>query len=441
MSMQSSSLLPALRKLPRGESGQQAPFREQISSIVNMDRAMDAAESASSVSAGMWFLFDDRNVLGIDIPYTGVNLDDDLRETMAQAHRLAFPSESRTVWEHWKDAYSVPGTFDNTFMSPFKGKFAELETNRLLESDGWTHMTLAPGPGHPYWDNIGIAPDGRVAVIQSKTGESYSASDVQRWMAEDHPNLYEQVNEDVQRWVANPEILERHPQLATIAERLAEGPDSFVPDRYFAFGSELYGTAVSSTVDEVDRIVADLGSAAELEGTTSEGLGLLSDNMGIDIPDGVVELVPYAATIFAATRLLVSVLRTEREFQAADRTTKNRIQVVQTLTLMSRMGITTVCAAGGGVAGGAVGSVVPGVGNLVGGIAGSIGGAGIGRYLNRHLQPHMLNLALNITGLTNDDLFYYKNKPRIDATALSFESRARALATAGALCKSDPTRT
>ena len=38
----------------------------------------------------------------------------------------------------------------------------------------------------------------------------------------------------------------------------------------------------------------------------------------------------------------------------------------------------------------------------------------MGRYLNRHLEPHMLNLALDITGLTNDDLFYYKNKPRLD---------------------------
>ena len=49
-------------------------------------------------------------------------------------------------------------------------------------------------------------------------------------------------------------------------------------------------------------------------------------------------------------------------------------------------------------------------------------------YLSRHLQPHMLNLALNITGLTNDDLFYYKNKPRIDDVALSYQAQARALA-------------
>ena len=52
---------------------------------------------------------------------------------------------------------------------------------------------------------------------------------------------------------------------------------------------------------------------------------------------------------------------------------------------------------------------------------------GLTEYLDRHLQPHMLDLALDITGLTNDDLFYYKNKPRIDTAALSFHQAARAL--------------
>ena len=135
----------------------------------------------------------------------------------------------------------------------------------------------------------------------------------------------------------------------------------------------------------------------------------------------------------ASARLIHSVLRTEREFKAADRTTRNKIQVVQTLTLMSRMGITTALATAGGTGGGALGSAVPGVGNLVGGIGGALVGAGIGMYLNRHLQPHMLNLALNITGLTNDDLFYYKNKARIDDVAVSFQERTNGLTAVNAV--------
>ena len=64
------------------------------------------------------------------------------------------------------------------------------------------------------------------------------------------------------------------------------------------------------------------------------------------------------------------------------------------------------------------------------GIGGTVTGAGMGMYLNKHLQPHMLNLALNITGLTHDDLFYYKNKPRINEVAFTFQTRARELAAA-----------
>ena len=59
-------------------------------------------------------------------------------------------------------------------------------------------------------------------------------------------------------------------------------------------------------------------------------------------------MVPYAAAIVGGARLVYSVLKTERQFKAADRTTRNRIQVVQTLTLMSRMGVSTVLATAGG---------------------------------------------------------------------------------------------
>ena len=169
-----------------------------------------------------------------------------------------------------------------------------------------------------------------------------------------------------------------------------------------------------------------------MEGTT-DGLDTLSANMGIDIPDGIVDIIPYAAVIVGGARLAYSVLRTEKEFKAADRTTKNQIQVVQTLTLMSRMGISTVLATAGGAAGGVAGSAAPGVGNAIGMIGGSLAGAGMGMYLNKHLQPHMLDLALNITGLTRDDLFYYKNKPRINELASTFQRKAGELAAAPGL--------
>ena len=120
-------------------------------------------------------------------------------------------------------------------------------------------------------------------------------------------------------------------------------------------------------------------------------------------------------------------VRTEREFKAVERSTRNKIHVVQTLTLMSRMGISAALSAAGGIGGTSLGTAIPGVGNLVGGIAGTVAGAGMGMYLNRHLQPKMLDLALNITGLTHDDLFYFKNKQRIDDTALNIRDSATRL--------------
>ena len=67
-------------------------------------------------------------------------------------------------------------------------------------------------------------------------------------------------------------------------------------------------------------------------------------------------------------------------------------------------------------------------GNVIANIGGTVIGASMGMCLNKHLQPHMLDLVLNITGLTHDDLFYYKNKPRIDEVAFISQIRARELA-------------
>ena len=68
-----------------------------------------------------------------------------------------------------------------------------------------------------------------------------------------------------------------------------------------------------------------------------------------------------------------------------------------------------------------VGSVVlPVVGSLLGGILGIVLGAVIVWKANERLQPHALKLAEKVSGRTSDDLFYFKNKRRIDQVALNF---------------------
>ncbi len=405
MAMQSSNLLPALQELPGGESGEHKSFRDHITGIVNMDSGLYAAEFSSAVSTGLWFIFDDRNIMGINIPGTGLNVDDNLREAMTKA-REVFPSDPRTLLEHWQDVGDLPA-MNNVFMNPFKGKIAEFLTKQQLESAGWTDVTLAPDLDQKVVDIIGVNPDGYITAVQSKFGKSYSANDVQELMSV----KTEEVRPVMEEILSHPDVN-------------VQGIMPQEPELHLSLGDNIVAKASEAGIDVSDKLVAEISTDfLDVDGPT-DALNTLSSNLGIDIPDSVVGIIPYAATIMAGARLLVSVIKTEKQFKAADRTTRNKIQVVQTLTLMSRMGVTTVLSTAGGVGGGSAGTVVPGVGNLIGGIAGSIAGAGMSMYLNKRLQPRMLDLALDITGLTNDDLFYYKNKPRIDTVALSFRSTA-----------------
>ena len=385
MAMQSSNLLPALRELPGDESAQHRSFRDIITDVVSMDRAMYAAEFASNVSAGMWFILDDRGILDFNISGTGINVDDNLARafetrwpTMATEHTL------HEKWQALKD--SGEGTGENEwFFNGLKGQLAEFEAQEQLRALGYTDVRLAPAANQEGWDIFAIDADGQDTLIQVKTGSAYSVGDIQSLMED------------------NPEYL-------------------------FALGSEIHQKVIESGLDMGDRLAAVLSPDYELVEGMADGLSTLSANMGLDIPDSIGDILPYAGAVLAGARLIHSIITTERDFKAADRTTRNRIQVVQSLTVMSRFGVSSVLAAAGGMGGGAIGTAVPGVGNLIGGVVGTVAGAGMGMYLNRHLQPRMLDLALGITSLTHDDLFYYKNKPRIDEVALSFRRTAGELA-------------
>ncbi len=379
MPMQSSNLLPALQELPGGESTQHRPFPEVITDIVGMDRAMYAAEFASVVSFGIWPVFGDA-LVKTNIPGTAIN------ESYLQAayERTTLFDPDMNVVERWRQAMAEGGDAPKAFESQLKGVVAEFQFRDRLNERGY-NVEFADNPYQRGYDLHGTDPDGEYTQVQVKTGEHYSTGQLQ-------------------------EHMERYPL-----------NDVNHADHY-AVATELYDKTVAaneSASDATDRIITDVGSDLVLVTNMKDGLETLSDAMDI------AESVPGAAAILAGARLIHSILKAEREFQAADRTTKNKIQVVQTLTLMSRMGITTALA----TAGGATGTVaLPGVGTLVGGIA----GAGVGMYLNRHLQPRMLDLALGITSLTHDDLFYYKNKPHIDDLALNFRTTAGELATSPA---------
>ncbi len=306
-------------------------------------------------------------------------------DTLAEAYAAQYPdlAAEHSLLDHWQLMQARGSESAAGFVSGLKGKLAEIKAVDVLEQNGFTNVSIADSPVQEAWDISAGNEAGELIFFQVKTGtEGYAGS-----VTADMGNA---------------------------------------PDIEFLLGSELYGRIGRGPTELADRIT-DIGPDYVLVDGIQDGLSTLSDNLGIDVPDGIGEIIPYAGSILIATRLICDALRAEREFQETDRTTMNKIHVVQALALMSCMGISTVLATVGGMGGATIGSAVPFIGNLVGGGVGTVAGAGVGMSLNRQLQPHLLNLGLSVTGLTHDDLFYFKNKPRIDQVALSFRQTADAL--------------
>ena len=411
--MRSIDLLPALRELPTSEPRERMSFRDMMAGLVSTDRAAFAAEFTSAVSFGLWAIF------------PGVNVDDDLRDTMNEAYGRAFPGQDGPVWEHWQGVAELndPVAMNNTFMSPLKGTVAELHVKEHLNARGWD-IDLARDSNQPGWDLQGTDPEGNFTRIQVKGGESYSAGAIQEHMDRfpvgdpNYADHYAISTEVYERYVGSGADSEGRTLTefgadaggvqgvqggletpsANAGADVSGGVAEMAPNDHYAMSTGVYDQYIEPGADPGGRTLTDIGSDYERVQGIEDGLETLSANEGIDIPDGAVEMLPVAGAILAGAHLIYTVLKTEREFKAADRTTRNRIQVVRTLTLMSRKGVSTVLATVGGMGGVAVGSSVPGVGNVVAGIGGMVAGAGMGMYLNKHLQPHMLELALDITG-------------------------------------------
>ena len=385
--MQSTEYISELQELPGVAYEEYQSAEDIVSELADMDATFFAADTTSESSQAML------SAVG------GGDVDDKVQ----QAYEMAYPNQAaeHSLHEHLAELEARGEGSTEGFINGIKGKMGELDAREFLEEHGFQNVEIAPDPTQPIWDISAISESGEEVFIQVKTGAASYGADVVDAM-EASPDVPFLVNTEIYNWISA-----NHPHL----------------------------------LGQVDNFEAtSVTGYHQVEGM-EDGLTTLSDNMGIDVPGGVTDLLPYVGAIIAGARLIYSVVSTERNFKDADRTTRNKIQVVQTLTLMSRMGVSAVLAITGGqagaAAGGLIGSVVPGIGNAAGGIGGGIGGsiagAGMGILLNRRLQPHMLDLALDITGLTNDDLFYYKNKQRIDEIGDSIQGSAFALATLDAL--------
>ena len=309
--------------------------------------------SLSTVAAGVGdscsALFDTRNV------------PDDLFE----AYRLASPGveADHALHERYLEMVDRGPESVEGFISNLKGKLGELRVQEHLQQEfpGYS-FPMAAAQNQPGWDILAISPDGTEVPIQVKIGGEQYADEVAARMQEDPDVLFAVSNE--------------------IRARLAEHPE---------LSSQLIDTNLSNY---------------EFVSEVEEGMGLLAENSGIDVPDKVGGFLPYVTEIVIGIRLLYDIVNTERDFEAVEIEDKTRINAMKALVLFQRFGISAVLT----TAGGAVGSIVPGFGNILGAIT----GAGLSAYLSSKLRPHMLEIGMKLAGITADDLFYFRNKVAVD---------------------------
>lgn len=364
--MESIKLLPELSKLPTDDTKQRST-RELMQHLLANDAALFASEFTASVSIGLWGIWDQINV----------------PDAITAAYAAQYPklAADHSLYDQWQAMQELGPESTAGFINGLKGKLAEINAAEQLDSRGFTNVILAANPVQDTWDISAINQAGEPVLFQVKTGSAdYSRS----------------VNAEMES----------------------------APNIDFLISSELYDQISQASPQLMNRIT-DVGSDFERASGIEDGLNVLGNNLGIDMPDKIGEILPYVGSILSGLNLIITAVKAEGEFSDADRTSTNKIHVIQTLMLLSRFGINTTLAAVGGMAGAVAGSAIPLFGTLTLGAASSVATVlWAGPKLNQRAAPHLLDLALNITRLTKDDLFYFKNKSKIDELAFSFRKTA-----------------
>ena len=350
MSLDSLSLLPRLQRLPVDEEYVGLKFEEIRQRLVEMDRDHWSIETSAGVEKVLLGIFQARNV------------PDDL----IGAHELSFSGSDLSLHEHYQEMLGRGDAAVTGFLSNLKGKVAELRLVPDLEQRYPGHtFRLSENPTQPVLDIRGIGPDGTDDImVQVKMGtESYA-----------------------------PEVV----------EAIQEGP----PNLIFAVSREIHERIAETQSELVDRLLqSDVSNLQFTEGI-QDSLEILSQNLGIDLPDSVGDVLPFAGEVVLGIRLLLDIVAVEKDFKAANLSDRSRIHALKALMLISRFGVSMVLTAVGAT----MGSSLPGPGSMVG----AIGGAAVASRLNRRLKPRLLDVAMMLAGVDEDDIFYFKNTLAVD---------------------------
>ena len=229
---------------------------------------------------------------------------------------------------------------------------------------------IAADPTQPIWDIRGVSNNGAEDIlVQVKFGgESYAS-----------------------------EVMER-----------MEG----TPDVYYAVSREIWDKIAETRPDLITKLINTDFPVLEFPQDVKEGLELLAENWGLDVPDSLGEILPFVPEIGFGIKLIILIISTRRNYKYAGRRDKNRVNALKALVLMGRFGIAVVCTSLGGAAGTIA---IPGWGTLAGAGAGGV----LAWYLNRRLEPRMMEFATILTGVDDDELFYPSNKVPGDGVGLS----------------------
>ncbi len=366
MPMQSLSLLPTLEMIPVANARQRIEFDDVINEAEHVRSKNFATEIAVGIETALTALVKTRHV------------PDDLREAYAAAYpRLA---SDHSLYDQYQEMIERGPSSVHGFECGLKGKLAEIRLIDKLGDEFPDHtFSIASEPNQPIWDIVGTNADGVQDIfVQVKMGGSSYAHEV------------------LQHIDANPEV-------------------------YFGVSNELLENITASNPSLADHLIDTDLSNFEVSGELTHHLDVLSGNLGFDVPDEIADVVPYVSEIVAGLKLIATIKAVKKDYSAITRDERNRVYILKTLVVISKFGVTSVCGYVG-LAGGTAINV--GIGSVVGGIAGVTGGY----FINRKLTPHLNGLFLEVLDLSEEDLFYFKNKSKLDEIGRSLSKQAVELA-------------
>lgn len=463
--MQSANLLSELEQIPlRGEHDHYT-YEDVVKQSGLMRNDLFAIEISAGVEGALSSLLSDTQNISDAVPSVVPDpvfnvVYDPVPDDLFEAYRHASPDiEAKySLDERYAEMVNRGEESARGFISNIKGKLGELRMQEHLPKEFPPGYSFAPAQNQnqPIWDFYGTSHDGTNEVlIQAKIGGKEYSSEVLTRMQE-NPHVRFAVSDEIQS-----SILVNHPELASrfvninlsnadltsevkesldflayqnqpLWDILVTSPDGTVtpiqvglpgmqggPDALFTVSSEIR-TAVLSEHPELSDQFIDLNlSNFEFTSEVGENLELLAETRGIDVPDEIGGFLPYVTEIVLGIRLLCDIVKTERDFEAIAIDDKARINAMKALVLFQRFGISVVLT----TAGGALGSIVPILGNL----GGVIMGAALAAYLNSKLRPRLLEIGMKLAGVTEDDLFYFRNKVAIDRIGESFTKTAASI--------------